>query len=151
MIKTKDQILRWQLLLEIGTTSSLMIIFTWSVFSRQVSECKWFKSTFQFWRLREKQVIVAVEGKYRNVVYIIPPLCFSKHNANTFIEALDDVVNDLVKEEILDKVNHRQHKLSGILIGHITYMHGSTHSISICKLLLFLAFVETRARVFAGK
>ena len=65
--------------------------------------------------MREKQVIVAVEGKYRNVVYIIPPLCFSKHNANTFIEALDDVVNDLVKEEILDKVNHRQQKLSEIL------------------------------------
>ena len=148
MIKTKDQILRWQLLLEIGTISNLIVIFTWSsFFSRQLFECKLSKSTFQFWRLREKQVIVAVEGKYRNVVYIIPPLCFSKHNANTFIEALDDVVNDLVKEEILDKVNHRQHKLSGILI----YMHGSTHSISICKLLLFLAFVKTRARVFTGK
>ena len=124
MIKTKDQILRWQLLLEIGTTSSLIAFFIGRhMISRHVFQCKWFKSTFQFWRLREKQVIVAVEGKYRNVVYIIPPLCFSKHNANTFIEALDDVVNDLVKEEILDKVNHRWHKFSEILIYICTVQH----------------------------
>ena len=72
--------------------------------------------------MREKQVIVAVEGKYRNVVYIIPPLCFSKHNANTFIEALDDVVNDLVKEEILEKVTNHSHEWSEMLAWYYYYV-----------------------------
>ena len=95
--------------------------------------------------MREKQVIVAVEGKYRNVVYIIPPLCFSKHNANTFIEALDDVVNDLVKEEILEKVTHHSYKLSEMLARFNTYT-----KYLFVKLISFLAFVETRARFLSG-
>ena len=85
------------------------------MFTKQVCKYQWSNHRSIFERLREKQVIVAVEGKYRNVVYIIPPLCFSKHNANTFIEALDDVVNDLVKEEILEKVTNHSHKLSEML------------------------------------
>ena len=99
-----------------------------------------------FWRLREKQVIVAVEGKYRNVVYIIPPLCFSKHNANTFIEALDDVVNDLVKEEILEKVKLHSRR------NYVTIYHLITTYTNylFVKFISFLAFVETRAPFRAG-
>ena len=57
-----------------------------------------------FFRLREKQIIVAVEGKNRNVVYIIPPMCFSKQNANDFIEALDEVIDEMGPEELEVKV-----------------------------------------------
>ena len=52
-------------------------------------------------RLKEKRIIVAVEGKNRNIIYILPPLCFSQQNAKIFIEQLDVVISEL-SEEILD-------------------------------------------------
>ena len=47
---------------------------------------------------------MAVEGKNRNVVYLMPPLCFSKQNANDFVEALDDIICDLGPEDLKVKV-----------------------------------------------
>ena len=55
-------------------------------------------------RLREKRIVVAVEGKNRNVVYLMPPLCFTKQNANDFVEALDDIICDLDPEVLEVKV-----------------------------------------------
>jgi len=52
-------------------------------------------------RLKDKRIIVAVEGKNRNIIYILPPLCFSLQNAKIFIEQLDVVISEL-GEEILE-------------------------------------------------
>ena len=54
-----------------------------------------------YFRLKEKRIIVAVEGKNRNIIYILPPLCFSQQNAKIFVEQLDVVISEL-SEEILD-------------------------------------------------
>jgi adenosylmethionine-8-amino-7-oxononanoate aminotransferase len=54
--------------------------------------------------LREKQIVVAVEGKNRNVVYLMPPLCFTKANAIAFVEALDDIIYELGPEDLEVKV-----------------------------------------------
>lgn len=51
-------------------------------------------------KLREKQIVVAVEGKNRNVVYLMPPLCFTKANAIAFVEALDDIIYELGPEDL---------------------------------------------------
>ena len=55
-------------------------------------------------RLKDKRIIVAVEGKNRNIIYILPPLCFSQQNANIFIEQLDVVISELGEEILEGKV-----------------------------------------------
>jgi hypothetical protein len=52
-------------------------------------------------RLKDKRIIVAVEGKNRNIIYILPPMCFSQQNAKIFIEQLDVVISEL-GEEVLE-------------------------------------------------
>ena len=55
-------------------------------------------------RLKDKRIIVAVEGKNRNIIYILPPLCFSQQNAKIFIEQLDVVISELGEEILEGKV-----------------------------------------------
>ena len=45
-------------------------------------------------RMKEKKILVTTEGPYRNLIKIKPPLVFSKADADRFIEALDDVLDE---------------------------------------------------------
>jgi len=61
-------------------------------------------------KMKSNQVLVAVEGQYGNVVYMMPPLCFTMENADLFVNTLDTV---LVEAEIagldgLDDVDSRE-------------------------------------------
>ena len=52
--------------------------------------------------------MVAVEGKYGNVVYLMPPMCFSRENADTFIKGLEKLLEELSSEELDIKVRTHQ-------------------------------------------
>lgn len=45
-------------------------------------------------RLREKEILASVDGPYRNVLKIKPPLVFDAPNADTYVSALDDVLTE---------------------------------------------------------
>ena len=70
-------------------------------------------------RLKDKRIIVAVEGKNRNIIYILPPLCFSQQNAKIFIEQLDVVISEL-GEEILEGKVMKEYK-SGLELRMIFF------------------------------
>jgi 4-aminobutyrate aminotransferase-like enzyme len=46
--------------------------------------------------LRQRRVLISACGPYANVLKIRPPLVFSRQNADTFIDALDDVFQEIV-------------------------------------------------------
>lgn len=52
------------------------------------------------YKLRKRQIVTAVEGTHRNVIFLIPPLCFSRENALTFLKALDEVLTNSFKDYI---------------------------------------------------
>ena len=39
--------------------------------------------------------MTAVEGTHRNLMYIMPPICFSRRNADALVKALDEVLNEI--------------------------------------------------------
>ena len=45
--------------------------------------------------LRERRVLISASGPYANVLKIRPPLVFSEQNADTFVGALDDVLQKI--------------------------------------------------------
>ncbi|XP_076055455.1 5-phosphohydroxy-L-lysine phospho-lyase-like isoform X3 [Oratosquilla oratoria] len=47
------------------------------------------------YKMKEKNIIVANEGESRNILLIMPPMCFTQDNANTFICTLDKVLTEL--------------------------------------------------------
>lgn len=48
-------------------------------------------------RLREKRIVLAVEGKHRNVMFLIPPLAFSKDDAAHFLTQLSECLKCIEK------------------------------------------------------
>jgi len=44
--------------------------------------------------LKERGVLVGAAGAYGNVLKVRPPLCFSRDNADLFLETLDVVLGD---------------------------------------------------------
>ena len=46
-------------------------------------------------RLKEKGVLVSYTGKYENVLKIRPPLVFSQANADDFLAAFDECMEEL--------------------------------------------------------
>jgi len=45
--------------------------------------------------LKDRYIMVGVDGPYENVIKIKPPLCFTSENANQLVDALDDVLGSL--------------------------------------------------------
>jgi 4-aminobutyrate aminotransferase-like enzyme len=43
-------------------------------------------------RLRERGILTGTDGPHHNVIKLRPPLCFTKEDADRFIEALDEVI-----------------------------------------------------------
>ena len=62
--------------------------------------------------MKDKRIIVAVEGKNRNIIYILPPMCFSQQNAKIFIEQLDVVISEL-GEEVLEGMVRKSYARRG--------------------------------------
>lgn len=48
-------------------------------------------------RMREEYVILANEGSERNVLMVMPPMCFTQENATTLVQRLDKVLSELPK------------------------------------------------------
>jgi 4-aminobutyrate aminotransferase-like enzyme len=44
--------------------------------------------------LKERGVLIGAAGAYGNVLKVRPPLCFTRENANFFLETLDDVLGE---------------------------------------------------------
>ncbi len=44
--------------------------------------------------LKERGVLIGAAGAYGNVLKVRPPLCFSRDNADFFLETLDAVLSD---------------------------------------------------------
>lgn len=45
-------------------------------------------------RMKEKRILVTTDGPFRNAIKIKPPLVFAKADADRFIEALDDILDE---------------------------------------------------------
>ena len=45
-------------------------------------------------RMRERGVLIAVEGQHGNVLYLLPPLCFTSEDAVQVVAALDAVLEE---------------------------------------------------------
>jgi ethanolamine-phosphate phospho-lyase len=45
-------------------------------------------------RMKEKKVLVSTDGPFRNVIKIKPPLVFTKADADTLIESLDQILGE---------------------------------------------------------
>ena len=41
-----------------------------------------------------RQILLAVEGQYSNVVYMMPPLCFTVENAEHLVRTLNSVLEE---------------------------------------------------------
>lgn len=48
-------------------------------------------------RLKERLILVSVDGPNKNVIKIKPPLCFNMENANHFLKEMEEVIKSLVK------------------------------------------------------
>lgn len=47
--------------------------------------------------LLKHRIMIKEDGMDRNVIKIKPPLCFTKENADTLVQALEDTLKDLGK------------------------------------------------------
>ena len=41
-------------------------------------------------RMKEKKIILGIEGKDKNTVILLPPLCFTQENARNVVQAFSD-------------------------------------------------------------
>eukprot|EP00092_Neocalanus_flemingeri_P006999 GFUD01007557.1.p1 GENE.GFUD01007557.1~~GFUD01007557.1.p1 ORF type:complete len:531 (+),score=169.32 GFUD01007557.1:298-1890(+) len=55
-------------------------------------------ATWVIAKMKAHQILLAVEGQYGNVVYLMPPLCFTRENAEQLVQALETV---LIEAEML--------------------------------------------------
>lgn len=55
-------------------------------------------ATWVIAKMKVQQILLAVEGQHGNVVYMMPPLCFTLENAESLVQALDTV---LIEAEML--------------------------------------------------
>lgn len=51
--------------------------------------------------MREEYVILANEGNERNVLMLMPPMCFTQENATSLVQRLDKVLSELSKHQVL--------------------------------------------------
>lgn len=47
------------------------------------------------YRMKEENIIMANEGENRNILMVMPPMCFSQENASTLSQKLDKVLTEL--------------------------------------------------------
>ena len=50
------------------------------------------------YRLKQKQVLVGITGRDRNVLLFTPPMCFTIANSNRFVKCLDEVLIENKKQ-----------------------------------------------------
>lgn len=50
--------------------------------------------------MREEYVIMANEGNERNVLMVMPPMCFTQDNATSLVQRLDKVLSELPKPQV---------------------------------------------------
>ena len=65
------------------------------------------------------QILVAVEGQHSNVVYMMPPLCFTLENAKTVVKVLETVLveAEIIGLENLDRISSDEER-NYFKIGH---------------------------------
>ena len=56
-------------------------------------------------RLREKNILIGLEGPSENVIKIRPPLCLSEEDVLTFIRAFSEVLSDTSLNNEFKKLN----------------------------------------------
>ena len=56
-------------------------------------------------RLREKNILIGLEGPSENVIKIRPPLCLSKEDVFTFIRAFSEVLSNTSLNNEFKKLN----------------------------------------------
>jgi acetylornithine/succinyldiaminopimelate/putrescine aminotransferase len=57
--------------------------------------------------MREQHIMTAVEGKHHNIIFLIPPLCFSEEDAKKFTNSLKNILDDIAvhpKETICENI-----------------------------------------------
>jgi 4-aminobutyrate aminotransferase-like enzyme/aminoglycoside phosphotransferase (APT) family kinase protein len=45
-------------------------------------------------KMRQRNILISTDGRYDNILKSKPPLCFNKHNVDTVIEALHDILKN---------------------------------------------------------
>ena len=53
-------------------------------------------------RLREKRILVGLEGPYDNVIKIRPPLCVDKDDINTFLKFFSNILEETFLKTVLE-------------------------------------------------
>ena len=54
--------------------------------------------------LKNRQVLVAITGRDRNVILITPPLCFNMENCQVLVEAFQEILTSLDQNQ--DKIGY---------------------------------------------
>ena len=65
--------------------------------------------------MREQQIITAVEGHNQNIIFLIPPLCFSEDYAKKFTNALKNILEGLEglsQDVICENINNDAERYS---------------------------------------
>jgi len=70
-------------------------------------------------KMKMNQILVAVEGQHSNVVYMMPPLCFTLENAKTVVKVLETVLveAEIIGLENLDRISSDEER-NYFKIGH---------------------------------
>jgi hypothetical protein len=66
-------------------------------------------------RMREQHIITAVEGHNHNIVFLIPPLCFSVEDAKKFSNSLKNILVDIEshpKEALCENISQGAERYS---------------------------------------
>ena len=50
--------------------------------------------------MREEYVILANEGYERNILMVMPPMCFTQENAISLVQRLDKVLSELPQHKV---------------------------------------------------
>jgi ethanolamine-phosphate phospho-lyase len=58
------------------------------------------EAQFILYRMKNKCIILSVEGPYSNIIKIKPPICFSKKNVDELVEHLDDTIGELAAQRV---------------------------------------------------
>jgi hypothetical protein len=65
--------------------------------------------------MREQHIITAVEGHNHNIVFLIPPLCFSVEDAKKFSNSLKNILIDIEshpKEALCENISQGAERYS---------------------------------------
>jgi 4-aminobutyrate aminotransferase-like enzyme len=58
------------------------------------------EAQFVLYRMKNKGIILSIEGPHFNIIKIKPPICFSKKNVDELVENLDDTFAELATQRV---------------------------------------------------